>query len=362
MAESSQLLRRYQQHGDEDAFQELVCVELDLVYSTALRLLGDPELAKDVSQVVFTDLAKKAAALSASASLSGWLYQHTGFVAGKVRRGETRRRWREEKAVRLDDQRESPPLATEELVPFLDAAPRRLRPKDRDALVLRFFRGQTLNQVGQSLGISENAARMRVDRALSRLRNVLAKRGLTSSAATLAAALATLTSPAPTGMASVVTTSALAAKASTTAISFGLIHILHLMNTTKVAGGIAAVAIASALTVPILMHKQIENLQTENAGMRRQSAELADLRVQNERLEKVQADAEELTRLRREQGELLRLRGEVGLLRQRLRDLENAKPKAGSDAQAAAEETPVRTEVVPGFYDAASWADEGFSI
>ena len=70
-------------------------VHIGLVYSTALRVVGgDAALAKDVTQVVFTDLARKARWLPKGVVLSGWLYRHTTFVASKAVRGEVRRRAR----------------------------------------------------------------------------------------------------------------------------------------------------------------------------------------------------------------------------------------------------------------------------
>jgi DNA-directed RNA polymerase specialized sigma24 family protein len=129
MTRSIQLLCQYHQSRDEAAFAELVRQELDLVYSTALRNLGDPELARDASQIVFADVAKKAEFLSRSSSLSGWLYRHTGFVASKLRRQEIRRRQREAKA--MESQEQEPPMiptaTTEEIRPLLDWAMGRLK-------------------------------------------------------------------------------------------------------------------------------------------------------------------------------------------------------------------------------------------
>src|SRR5687768_209777 len=140
MMASSQHLRRYRENGDEAAFAEVVRLELPLVYSTALRQLQNRELAKDVTQVVFADLAKKAALFSDTTMISGWLYQHTCFVAAKTRRKEQRRRLREEKVMQSDEScnlESSHPL---EIASILDQAIQDLKPEDRTALVLRFFR------------------------------------------------------------------------------------------------------------------------------------------------------------------------------------------------------------------------------
>lgn len=163
MTEASQLLQRYAQAHDEEAFAELIKLHLDLVYSTALRRLGDIEQAKDVAQVVFTDFARKARSISPHLVVPGWLYRHTVFVAAKVRRTEMRRQNRELKMMShhqaIPDQADH--SSPEEIRPWLDEAMQRLKSGERDALVLRFFQGKSLVKVGQALGLKENAARIK---------------------------------------------------------------------------------------------------------------------------------------------------------------------------------------------------------
>ncbi len=90
------LLKAYLNDGSEDAFLDLVEKYRGLVFSSALRQLnGDRQLAEDAMQKVFTDLARKAAKLSADGSLGGWLHCHTCFVCSDLRRSEQRRRDRE---------------------------------------------------------------------------------------------------------------------------------------------------------------------------------------------------------------------------------------------------------------------------
>src|SRR5258706_6479973 len=111
MTESQALLADYVRSGAESAFRQLLTRYLDLVYSTAVRLVdGDTHRAKDVAQVVFSDLARMAGKLSGNTMLGGWLHRHTCFVARTVMRGERRRQIRERQAVEmnaLNDQNES---------------------------------------------------------------------------------------------------------------------------------------------------------------------------------------------------------------------------------------------------------------
>ena len=140
--------------------------------------------------MVFIDLARKAAALPAQLSVAGWLHQHACFVAAKQLRAESRRHRREEIAMQLRT------LADEtdwsRLAPVLDDALLDLAAADRDPLVQRYFGQRSFAEIGLGLGLGlgENAARMRVDRALDKLRARLAKRGVTSTATALATALA----------------------------------------------------------------------------------------------------------------------------------------------------------------------------
>jgi len=70
-----ELLRRYGRDRAEDAFTEIVRRYLNLVYSAALREVRSPQLAEEVAQSAFTDLARQAARLSPDTILSAWLYQ-----------------------------------------------------------------------------------------------------------------------------------------------------------------------------------------------------------------------------------------------------------------------------------------------
>jgi len=90
--EDSDLLRRYSAHGSEAAFAELVRRRIGLVYAVALRQTrGDRHRAEDATQAVFTDLARKAAALARRPVLVGWLHRSAQFAAAGLIRAEQRR-------------------------------------------------------------------------------------------------------------------------------------------------------------------------------------------------------------------------------------------------------------------------------
>ena len=101
MTPDTQLLRDYTEAKSQDAFTELVRRHLNLVYSAALRQIGSPQLAEEISQSVFTDLARAADKLQPNTILTAWLYQVTRRTAIDVIRRESRRQARERLAVEM---------------------------------------------------------------------------------------------------------------------------------------------------------------------------------------------------------------------------------------------------------------------
>lgn len=182
LTDNLKLLGDYVDHGDEAAFRELVERYIDLVYSTALRRVGDDaDLAQDVTQTVFVDLARKARSLRNVEMFGGWLHRHTGFVASNALRKERRRQIREQQAVQMNALNQPPDAVWKQLAPVLDETIEFLEPQDRQAILLRFFERQDFRIIGAMLGISDDAAQKRVSRALDKLRDLLAKKGVTLS-------------------------------------------------------------------------------------------------------------------------------------------------------------------------------------
>ena len=90
---------------------------------------------------------------------------------------------------------------------MLDTALAGLSEKDHDAVVLRFFEGRNLSEVGAALGASEDAAKKRVNRAVEKLRKFFIKRGVALPAAALTGAIsANAVQAAPVGLAVTIST------------------------------------------------------------------------------------------------------------------------------------------------------------
>ena len=203
------LLREFSATESEAAFAALVSRHLNLVYSVALRSTGNVHAAQEISQAVFIILARKAANWPQHAVLSGWLYQTTRLTAANFLRGEIRRQQREQEAYMQSTLTEPDANVWPQIAPLLDDALGKLGERDRNAIVLRFFENKSLQEVGAGLGASEDAAKIRVSRALEKLRKIFGKRGLTLSAMLIAGAVsAGSVQAAPVGLAVTVTAAA----------------------------------------------------------------------------------------------------------------------------------------------------------
>ncbi len=248
MADDFELLREYSERGSDDAFRTLVERHSGMVHGAALRLLHDPEIAAEVTQAVFIILARKAGRLSPRTILAGWLYRTARFVALEARRAEHRRQRHQEEYVQMKD---SPETASvwERIAPHLEEAIHGVRSTDRAALVLRFFEEKSFAEVATALGTSESAAKMRVGRALEKLRGAFARRGISVHGSLLLTALTAYgASSAPTGLSATVATAALTRDVAGGATLLALVrNALRIMAWHRAKTGLMAVAVAFIL-------------------------------------------------------------------------------------------------------------------
>ena len=185
------LLRQYVERNSQDAFAALVSRHLNMVYTTCLRELRDATLAEDAAQSVFIILAAKAPKFSDRVNLAGWLFQTARFAAKNARTRQTRRERHEQEAIRqaIRTQYEREQSTWDDAEPLINQAVAKLSPAEREAILLRYWDNLRLAEVGASLGVTEEAARKRIARALIRLRTQLERQGVALGAAALAAAL-----------------------------------------------------------------------------------------------------------------------------------------------------------------------------
>jgi RNA polymerase sigma factor (sigma-70 family) len=152
------LLREYVDRQSEKAFAELVARYINLVHSTALRIVQETDLAKDVSQSVFILLARKAPTIRSGNALPGWLYRVTRYQAANAVRADRIRREHETEALNMNLTDAESSTQWQSILPHLDDAMSKLGSKDQNAVVLRFFQERSWREVGAALALNEDAA------------------------------------------------------------------------------------------------------------------------------------------------------------------------------------------------------------
>jgi RNA polymerase sigma factor (sigma-70 family) len=326
MTDDAELLCRYAADQSEAAFTELTRRHVDLVHSAALRLMnGDLHAAQDVTQQVFTEVARQAKRLARHPALVGWLYTTTRQMALRMNRTEQRRQARELEATMMNQllHDDSPPVDWNRLRPVIEDAMHELDDQDRHAVLLRYFQNKSHQEVGAVLNLTEGAARMRVDRALDKLRGKLARHGITTTAAALAAVMtANAVQAAPAGLAATISAAAIAGiavQASTLIAATKTIAMTTLQKT------IVAAALTAAVGTGIYVVHQEAQLRSQIRTLEQQSSPLT---AQIDQLQQERQQAtDQLAALREENArlksgsnstELLKLRGQVGMLRQQV--------------------------------------------
>jgi RNA polymerase sigma factor (sigma-70 family) len=324
------LLEAYARTQDQSSFAEWVRGHIDLVYSAARRQAGgDHHRAQEITQKVFLTVARKAATLARHPVIVAWLHHHTRLVAANLRKSDQRRLARETRAAA------DPALAAETSVsadssvtdwtrvePVLDDALATLAERDREAVLLRYFSGQAYADIGRQLGLAENTARMRTERALEKLRRALAKRGVTSTTAALSLALgANAVTAAPASVAASALSAVLATSAALTAAStvstFLTMSLLKHAATGLACATLAGLAVyhfttdsaqTPTVTAPGSLHisapatpppapAELTQLAAENAALR---ARLATAEAERDAREKaLSSTREKLAELRR---------------------------------------------------------------
>jgi RNA polymerase sigma factor (sigma-70 family) len=323
MNQTQELLRTYVASGSEEAFRELVLSYVDLVYSTALRLVnGDANLAEDICQTVFIDLARKARTLSPDVKLGGWLHRDTCFVASKIRRAEASRKRRELEAIEMNEPNDHPNL--ENVAPVLDQAINQLNDDDRTAILLRFFEQLDFRSIGETLGSSEAAAQKRVSRALAKLQILLEHRGVTFSAVALGTAL---TAEAVTKTPVAFTATLPASVLTSVAHSGHTLIFTKIMAATKSKAALVSfLVLASAVTSLVVKRQAAASLSAQKGSLDRWTGQVAQLTAENLRLSKITAAANHLDQ-KNQFDELRRLRAEADRLRTEAEDLPTLREK-----------------------------------
>jgi RNA polymerase sigma factor (sigma-70 family) len=366
MTSDLDLLGQYARNKAQDAFTEIVRRHVSLVYSAALRQVRSQQLAEEVAQSVFTDLARDAGKLKPDTILTGWLYAVTRRTAIDTIRKESRRQLREQIAMEMNDMNATANDWTQ-IEPLLDDAIAALDDTDRAAVLLRYFENKSLREVGATLGTSDDTAQKRVSRAVERLREFFSKQNVTIGAGGLVVLIsANAVQSAPVGLAVTISTAAVlagtAVHTSTVIAATKTIAMTTLQKTL-----ITAAFVATAGTGFFEAHKasqlqnQIQTLQQQQAPLAEQIQQLQrerdDAKNQSASL---QAENEQL-KSKQNTTELLKLRSEVAQLRNEAND---PTEKAAKTVAAKVKLLKLRLEQMPDkkipelqFVTEKDWAD-----
>ncbi len=254
--DDTELLQRYVSTGCQEAFGQLVGRHIDFVYASARRMTRDAHLAEDVTQGVFIVLARKAGHVRCGAVLPAWLHSTARNVSSNILSVQSRRRHHEEKAAAMKpvvrDDSSSFQGDDEALSAALDDALGRLGTSDRGAVVMRYLQGKSIRDVAAAMHVSDDAAQKRVSRAVARMRDYFAHRGLTLDESGMISGLSRQTAQvAPAALASMVTTKSLASAGGSAGWAA---HCLSRMASLKVAAACAATVaiVATVATVTIV--------------------------------------------------------------------------------------------------------------
>jgi RNA polymerase sigma factor (sigma-70 family) len=168
------LLAQYADSRSQQAFAELVSRHADWVYSAALRQVRDSHLAQDVTQAVFLLLSQRASQL-AGKSLNGWLFRAMRYASANALRAKSRREKHERQAAAMNSEMTgiNSESVWSQIAPSLDEMVAKLRPRDREAVLLRFYQSKSVAEVGEALHITQGAASKRIERAIENLRRVM---------------------------------------------------------------------------------------------------------------------------------------------------------------------------------------------
>ena len=333
------LLRQFTREHSQDAFTTLVQRHVNLVYSAAFRQVRSPQLAEEIAQSVFADLARDAGRLKPGTILTAWLYQVARRTGIDAVRKESRRQLREQIATEMNvmnAQNELPHFAKcgndsawPGIEPLLDEAMSALDHTDRSAILLRYFENKNLREVGEALGTSDDAAQKRVSRAVEQLREFFAKRGVTVGAGGLVVVIsANAVQAAPVGLAAVISTAAVLA--GTAVHTSTIISATKTIAMTTLQKTFIAAALSAAIGTGIYEAHQASELREQNQTLQQQQTPLAE---QIQQLQRERDDAAnrlagllaENSRLKSNphEMELLKLRGEVTQLRNNAQHSEN---------------------------------------
>jgi RNA polymerase sigma factor (sigma-70 family) len=176
----AELLRRYCDKGDSEAFEGIVRRHARTVLGVCQRILQERHAAEDAFQATFLQLVRKARTLHSPAALAGWLYRTARRTSLRHRRQSL-----SSPIVDQSDRSQSPLdlLSARELLTAIEEEIARLPEKYQLPLIFCYFDGLSKGEAAERLGLSVDVFRGRLDRGREKLRLALIRRGFAPTAA-----------------------------------------------------------------------------------------------------------------------------------------------------------------------------------
>ena len=191
-----ELLEAFLAQRDDSAFEALLRRHGPMVLGVCRRTLRNPHDAEDAFQATFLVLVRKASTIRPSEMVGNWLYGVAFRTAMKTRAMNMRRRVKERNAQAIARPENGVEVPDDKLLSLLDEEISRLPDKYRAPVVLCELERKSRKQVAGLLGIPEGTLSWRLASARKMLARRLSRRGVSSSAGALAAALSVSTASA----------------------------------------------------------------------------------------------------------------------------------------------------------------------
>lgn len=253
------LLRAYAEKRDLRAFEQLVGRHAAMVRAVAGRVAGQG--AEDVAQIVFAELARRAAALTGVTCLGAWLHRVAATQARRFIRQQGRTdRKHEAYAAEMNTTSFASPSADDplhEALPVLDAALNDLQEADRELIFLRFYEGASFKHLSDRLGRNEAALRQQSGRAIERLSTALKRRGVVVPATALTVGLGGVLLPTSSSATAGIAALAVAARMLASTLPKATTAATTLATLSSTTKALLSSAAALALVAVPVLHQEI---------------------------------------------------------------------------------------------------------
>ncbi|MBU8932562.1 MAG: sigma-70 family RNA polymerase sigma factor [candidate division Zixibacteria bacterium] len=164
------------QHGDQEAFSELVRLKMNDIVALTYRMTGDRETAKDLAQETFITAWEKLSSFRGESAFGSWLYR----IATNKTLNLLNRPSSHETQLEIEPTTSSTPesqLARKELQNDIREFMLQLPPGQRVVFDLRFYKQLTFDEISQTTGRAVGTVKTHYRQAVIKLRQWAVEKG-----------------------------------------------------------------------------------------------------------------------------------------------------------------------------------------